>query len=56
VLNVLFILTSGLFWGWKRLTAHGGMSHGSGTLTNTLLFGASMIAFGWLLIGLMLPV
>jgi hypothetical protein len=54
-LNLLFILLSGGFWIWKRRAGHGGMSHGAPSVGERILFWLSMTAYGWLGVGLVLP-
>jgi Predicted permeases len=55
-LNLVFILLSGGFWLWKRRAGHGGMDHGAPSLGERILFWLSMTAYGWLGVGLVLPV
>lgn len=54
-LNLVFIAVSGSFWIWKRRTGHGGMFHGLATLGERILLALSLIAFGWLAVGIVLP-
>jgi uncharacterized membrane protein YraQ (UPF0718 family) len=60
-LNVAFAVMSAAFWLWKRWAAraemagHGGMSHGSPSLGDRLLFWFAMDAFVWLAGGVIAP-
>lgn len=60
-LNVAFAVMSAAFWLWKRwasraeMAGHGGMSHGSPSLGDRLLFWFAMDAFVWLAGGVIAP-
>ncbi|SME92605.1 permease [Desulfovibrio gilichinskyi] len=54
-LNLAFITLSVVFWGWKRLAGHAEMSHGSATIGDRILLGVSLAAYGWLVVGVFLP-
>lgn len=55
VLNLVFLALSGGFWFWQKQADHGGMSHGSASLGERILFWLSMTAYAWLAVGLVLP-
>lgn len=55
VLNLLFIAMTIGFIGWKWL-ASGLAGHGGGALSERILFGLALVAYGWLVAGLLLPV
>lgn len=55
-LNLVFIILSGVFVIWQKKGDHAHMDHGSKSIGEKVLFTLSMVAYGWLAVGLVLPV